>query len=89
MPRVLPRPIENAQVKPLVMFFNRWLHNTAVRIEALFGKVKYLPVQLSFLGPQGPKMEYFNEDDGLTLNQAGTALLKQAIFKLAGFVRNE
>ena len=86
---ILPRPVEDDHVKTLVMKSNRWIHNAVDRVNSLFGKVKFLPVQLKFLnGKLGPRKELFKEDDQLTLNEAGAAVFKQEVFKLAGFVKN-
>ena len=86
---VLPRPIENDQVCKQVMMYNRWLWNTAERIWKIFGEIIFLPAQLKFIGSNGPRMELFNMDDKLTLNQAGVKLLKAILFQLAGFVKNQ
>ena len=70
------------------MLFKRWLQNAAIRIDAIFGKVRFLPVQLAFIQASAPRVEYFNNVDGVTLNEAGAQLLKRTIFSLAGFVKN-
>ena len=85
---VLPKPVENDSAKVHIMKFNRWLSIAVKRIDALFHRVKFLPVQLPFLNASGPIMEYYNSDDQLTLNQAGAEVLRRAIFRLAGFVKN-
>ena len=71
------------------MMFNRWLRDAAKRIDQLFARVKFLPAQLSFLDAQGSKMQYFNEDDKLTLNQLGAVHFRNTLFKLTGFVHND
>ena len=85
---VLLRPIDNQHVKSYVMNYNRFLKNAAERIDHLFGKTKFLAIQLSFIGTDGPKIQYFNQDDGLTLNQVGATFFRKTLFKLAGFVQN-
>ena len=86
---VLPRPVDNNIVKPMVAKFNRWISLAAERVSQLFGKVKFLPVQIKFITGSSPITMYFNHDDNLTLNQAGAALYRKELFRLAGFVQNE
>ena len=86
---VLLRPIEDKNVKHFVVMFNCWLHNAADRIDAIFqNKIRFLPVQLSFLQSDGPKLFLFNEDK-LKLNQAGVEVFRRAVFQLAGFVKKQ
>ena len=84
---VLPRLVDNQEIKPYVVRFNRWLYNAATRMETMFKRVRFLPVHLKFLDSDGPKISYYNTDQ-LTLNVAGAVLLKEEIFRLAGFVQN-
>ena len=85
---VLPCPVEDVNAKPLVMMFNRRLLNAVERVDEIIHKVKFIPAHLSFIDGQGPKLHLFNEDDKLTLNSVGAALLQAVLFKHAGFVRN-
>ena len=85
---VLPRPVENDQVKVLVMKSNRWISHAVERVNNMMGRVTFLPVQLKFLNGSQPRMEFFHADDRLTLNTAGALMFKEEVFKLAGFVRN-
>ena len=85
---VLPRPVENESAKPFIIKFNRWLKSACDRINAFFANVKFIPAQLSFIDSTGPKLQYFNSDDLLTLNELGADLLKRMLFSHAGFVRN-
>ena len=80
--------VDNQQVKPLLVKFNRWLANAVGRMNVLFDRVKFLPVHVKFLDEHGPMVELFN-DDQLTLNAARARLLKITIFEMAGFVRND
>ena len=84
---ILPRPIENEDVKVFVMKANRWLANSVDRINKLFGRVVFLPVQLRFLQGNKPVMAMFGEDQ-LTLSAAGAELFKATTFEMAGFVKN-
>ena len=85
---VLPRAVANEQVKPLITIFNRWLCNVVEKMSAWFPRIKFLPVQQRFMGPDGPRMQYYNQDDRLTLNEMGARMLKAALFELAGFIQN-
>ena len=84
---VLPRPVDNQEVKPLLVKFNRWLASAASWLENIFGKVKFLPVHTRFIDAEGPILDFFKEDQ-LTLNEAGAKLLKMTIFEMAGFVHD-
>ena len=85
---VLPRIVDNEQIKPYIMKFNRKLAATANEIDVLFEKVKFLPVHLKFINGTFPRVELFDVNNTLLLNNVGVALFKQAVFKLAGFVKN-
>ena len=85
---ILPRPVENQEAKPYITRANRWMASAVTRVDALFNKVRFLPVHLDFLRAEGPKIELFHQDDMLTLNQAGAKTLKASVFYLAGFVKN-
>ena len=85
---VLPRPVEDQQAKPFIAKFNRWMANNVERVDKLFGKVKFLPVQHHFLDGNAPKIQLFRNDDALTLNEAGAATFRSAVFRHAGFVKN-
>ena len=86
---VLPRPIDNESAKPLIAKFNRWLANSVDRVNKLFDRIKFLPVQLSFLQGNIPKKEMFDQQNGCTLSAAGAQLFKAEMFRLAGFVQNK
>ena len=85
---ILPRPVDNEQAKPLITTMNRWIRNAAEKMDVMFQKVRFLPVQLHFIDGTTPKIQYFN-DDKLTVNAVGAKILKQVIFQLAGFVKNK
>ena len=85
---VIPRPIDNDQVKVLIMKMNRWLRGAVERVARMFQGVKFLPVQLAFLNGAVPNQQLYNENDQLTLNDAGARVFKQQVFKLARFARN-
>ena len=85
---ILPRPVDNDQVKYLIAKANRWLANSIDRISKLFCKVSFLPVQLEFLNGNVPKQQLYS-DDRLTLNEAGAAQYRATVFRLAGFMPNK
>ena len=85
---ILPRPIDNQEVKPLIMKANRWLAHAVERVDKLFGRIRFLPVQLAFLQGSVPNEVLYNPDDRHTLSQAGATLFRATVFQLAGFVKN-
>ena len=85
---VLPQPIDNSEIKPFIVRFNQWLSITVVQVDSLFERVKFIPAHLKFLHADIPRAELFNQDDGLTLNEAGAKLLRNTLFSEAGFVKN-
>ena len=85
---VLLRPVENEEIKPYIMKFNRWLTTAVNRMQALMGKIQMVPVHLRYLGTSGPRLHLFNQD-GLTLNEAGAKLFRASLFQSAGFVQNK
>ena len=85
---ILPRPVDNEFVKPLIMKANRWMAHAVDRIQKMFQKVRFLPVQLAFIEGSVPKQQLFDAQDQHTLNLAGAALFRAKVFKLAGFVQN-
>ena len=84
---VLPRLVENDNVKPYIVVFNHWLRNATECIMSIFSKVKFIPAQLSFLGPVGPCLVYFAEDQ-LKLNELGLWVFQDVLFHHAGFIKN-
>ena len=85
---VLPRPVDNEIIKPFIVKFNRWLAAACAEVDSLFDRVKFVPAHLKFLHGDYPRTQMFNQDDLLTLNEAGAKLLHNTIFEQAGFVRN-
>ena len=86
---VLPRIVDNEDIKPYIVRFNRWLSVAVTQVDTLFERVKFLPVHIKFLNSSEPRRELFHQDDLFTLNEAGAKLLRNEIFRLAGFVKNE
>ena len=85
---VLPRPIDDQLIKPLIAKFNRGLLNAVDCISKFMDRVKYLPVQLKFIQDSWAVMQFFDEKDKLTLNKMGAALYKKTAFEMTGFVKN-
>ena len=82
---VLPRPLDNEIVKPKIVNFNRNMFAAVYKVGRVRGvKIHFLPVQHSFIGQSKPILVYYNEDL-ITLNQAGAAMLKMKLFEFAGF----
>ena len=65
------------------------MSQAAERVCELFDRIKYIPIQIRFLNGQNPLNRYFNQDDGLTLNEAGMVLFQKHVFDMAGFVKNQ
>ena len=86
---VLPRVLDNEQIKPLLIRFNRWLAQVTNDVDSIFEKVKFLPIQLKFLEGNRPHRVLFDDVNPLLLSSIGSALFKQAAFQLAGFVQNQ
>ena len=84
---ILPKPIDNENVKPFICRANRWMSVAVDRINKMFSRIKFLPIQLKFLNGNLPRKELFNQD-GITLNPAGAQVFKTQVFQLAGFVKN-
>ena len=84
---ILPRPVENQSAKPLLIVVNRWLRDACERITNVIGKVVFIPVQLSFIGANGPCMEMFNEQDKLTLSIWEPDYLEMYFFSMQGLSR--
>ena len=80
--------MDNKQAKPLIIKMNRWIRNAAERVDTLFAKVKFIPVQLQFLDVNGPKMYLFNQKDRYTLSSTGAKAFRNALFQAASFVQN-
>ena len=85
---VLPRPIDNQDIKPYIVKFNRWLMQALNSANELFERVIFLPVHLKFINGNQPRAELFNQEDRCTLNAAGAFMFKKQVFELAGFVKN-
>ena len=86
---VLPRPVDNDEIKPYIVKFNRWLTMAVKQVDTLFERVKFIPAHLKFLSGDQPRSELFHMDDQITLNEAGAKLLRNTLFNFAGFVKNE
>ena len=86
---VLPRPVENAEVKPLIVKFNRFLMQAVEKAAVIFDKVWFLPAHLEFISDGVPVEEFFHQDDRLTLNERGAILFRNTLFRLAGFRKND
>ena len=52
---VLPRWVDNAQAKPLIVTFNRWLSAAVQEMNVIFEKIKFLPVHFKFLQGSEPR----------------------------------
>lgn len=85
---VLPRVIDNEQIKPFIMKFNRWLAAAVNDVNSLFERIKFLPVHLQFLEGNVPKRPLFDQHNSLLLSPLGAAVFKESVFQLAGFVKN-
>ena len=85
---VLPRMQDDKEAKPYIIKFNKWLATSVQEADKLFGKVKFLPVQLRFILQGAPNQQFFDMKNPLLLNQEGAAMLKMELFKLAGFAKN-
>ena len=85
---VLPRVVDNLEVKPLIMRFNQWLTASVHSVDSIFGKVKFLPVHLQFIDGVNPKVHLFDAQQPLLLNHVGATLFKEVTFQLAEFVKN-
>ena len=83
---VLPRPIDNEQVKPKICEFNRFLAGAVKNVKD--GMVKYVPIQIHFLRGQLPRMEFY-QPDRVLLNKEGAAQLRKRLFEAAGFKAND
>ena len=86
---VLPRIIDNTDIKPFIMNFNRGLAAAVHQVNIIFERIRFLPVQLRFLNEIVPRREMFDEQNPLLLSQLGVELFQKAVFQLTGFVRNE
>ena len=84
---LLPRPIDNHDIKPHIVNFNRWIVMAVNRVSKAYFRVHHIPTQHSFIRAGKPKQELFNEDR-ITLNKAGALLLKEKMFEIAGFRKN-
>ena len=84
---VLPRPIDNDEVKLILIGFNRWLATAVNKAGRVFGRVHFLPVQHAFINEGIPIQQLF-DDDGFTISHLGASLLRRKMFELAGFHRN-
>ena len=85
---VLPRPVDNSDIKPFIVKFNRWLTAVVQSANELFEKIKILLVHLKFINAAQPRVKLFNAQDGCTLNEAGAIVFKKEVFQLATFVKN-
>ena len=85
---VLPRVIDNDDIKPFIVRFNHWLAASVNDINIVFEKIRFLPVHLHFIDGSAPRAKLFDDSSKLLLNSVGAALFKQVTFQLAGFVKN-
>ena len=85
---LLPRPVDNDTVKPLIVKFNRALCAAIHEVQKRDIRVLLLPVQHQFIVDSKPVMQYYNED-GFSLSDQGAACLKKELFRLAGFLQNK
>ena len=85
---LLPRPIDNKEVKPLIIKFNRALAVTVNQVWKQDPRVLLLTVQHDFV-KDGQPLEHLYAEDRFMLNEQGVAMLKKRLFKLAGFTKNK
>ena len=84
---LLPRPVDNDTAKPLIVKFNRAMAQAIGRIRKRDQRVLLLPAQHKFILDASPIIQYYHENK-YCLSQLGGQVLKDALFQLAGFVKN-
>ena len=84
---LLPRFVDNEDIRPLIIRYNRRLLEAVGRIAVQFGRVQFISVQNTFVHHSLPIRKLFDAD-GFTLSLAGVVTLKGALLQAAGFKRN-
>ena len=85
---LLPRPIDNDTIKPLIVKFNRFLFAAVQKAARTHQRIKFLVLQHHFIQHSSPLLDLFNSDH-VTVNEEGAKTLKAALFQLAGFAVNK
>ena len=73
---VLPRLVDNEDIKPFIVRFNHWLAAVVNEVNNVFEKVKFLPVQLHFIAGTSPRAELFDVQNRLLLNNIGGSTIQ-------------
>ena len=68
---VLPRLVDNEDIKPYIMKFSRWLSVAVHEVNIIFKRIQFLPIHLRFIEGNIPKAHLFEQDNQLLLNVAG------------------
>ena len=84
---LLPRLVDNEEIRPFIIKFNRVLSQIMGKINRNDHRVLLLAVQHSFVKDAVPIQHYYNQDR-YTLSKAGASNLKKTMFELAGFKPN-
>ena len=84
---LLPRVVDNLEIKVHIVNFNRWLAAVVRKVGSTFFRVHLLAVQHEFLDQGTPIQRLFHED-GVTLSATGAFLFKKSMFEMAGFKMN-
>ena len=84
---VLPRPLDNDDVKAFVVDYNRHLSNTVKGMVRSGMSVRYLAIQNEFLFNGKPDGRYFAEGTQ-HLNEEGARRFRTLVFEAAGFKKN-
>ena len=77
---LLPRPIDNEVVKPLMVKFNRNLFAAIVKVQKLCSRVQFLQARHAFIVNSKPNLQLFNSDK-VALNEDGARRFKQRVLK--------
>ena len=84
---VLPRPVDDTQVKQYIIDFNRMLSNATKKLAAESINVMFLSIQNCFLRA-GKADDRWYSRDLVSLNQQGCSRLRNMVFEAAGFKKN-
>ena len=85
---ILPRPIDNDSVKPLIVKVNRILRDTVMKVQKQQIRISYINMANQFLDDDNdPEVAWYNSDL-LTLNKSGCAKFRRLAFAGAGFIPN-
>ena len=84
---VLPRPVDNKELKVALVNINRWIALAVARVVRSQPRVHYLAVQHKFL-ENGTPITHMFDQDGFMLSPAGAALLRRSLLEMAGFRKN-